>query len=54
MQGITSKAWDGVDSSKDLPPTDIYICSACRWTVINVPPEKCLFYGSSSKALVKL
>ncbi len=51
--GLYAQAKQAVDSGKDLPLADIYICSVCGWTVTGTPPDKCPLCGSPQKAFVK-
>jgi rubrerythrin len=47
--GLYSDALAAVESGKDLPETQIYVCSVCGNTVYGAPPDVCPVCGAKKE-----
>jgi len=44
---LYSQALKSVEGSKDLPQSDIYVCSVCGNTIVGSAPDKCPICGAA-------
>jgi rubrerythrin len=46
---LYTEALEQVESGKDLPPENIYVCSICGNTIMGQPPKQCPVCGASEE-----